>query len=131
MEADKAADEIPTFEIEYENLDMPPRYVEGIQGIFTAQGGVQCYLFSDYVVPPSTIVPDVRRQEHGEEGVSVSLRVQDPYGAQSGVTRIVRRVEANIILSEPALQVLHSWLSQMIGQLENRRAASAQQDESD
>ena len=103
----------PKCRIEYENLDMQPRYVEGVQGVPTPRGSVQCYLFSDYVIPPETIVPKTRRLSKN----IVNIEIQDPYGLQCDQVRIVRRVEANVILSEAAARELHRWLGEYLEQM--------------
>ena len=127
MASAETGPETPSIRIDYENLDMPPRYVEGAQGIPTPKGALQCYLFSDYVVPPQTMVPEAKTRKEGENAFAVDMRVQDPYGLQGGQMRIVRRVEANVILSEAAARELHTWLGQVLGQMSDRRTSIAKQ----
>ena len=129
MTSIEATDASPRIEIEYENLEMPPRYVEGMQGLPTAQGGLQCYFFSDYVLPPPKLSPETRTRED-EGSVSIDIRLQDPYGLQGGSVRILRRVEANIVLSETAARILHSTLGQLIEQMASQGALTTEQAES-
>ena len=113
-----AAPKPPRVSLEYESVDIPPRYVEGVQGLVTAKGAVQIYFYSDYVVPPATLEAKTRLREADADGVSVDMRIEDPYGIQGGDVRMVRRVEANLVLSAAALRDLNTWTGQILKQIE-------------
>lgn len=129
MEVAEQENEMPRVKVEYANLDIPPRYVEGIHGVLTAQGGVHCNFYSDFITPHPDIEPELRRRTDQEGNLTVDMNVPDPYGIQKGEVRIVRRIEASVILSETAARALHSWLGQMIERLASRTSDTAEQAE--
>lgn len=111
----------PKVTFEYESLDIPPRYVEGVQGVVTAKGAVQIYFFSDFVTPPPRLEPTVRIGDADTEGdVAVDMKLDDPYGLKNANIRVTRRIEANLILPVTALRELHAWSGQLIQQLEKQ-----------
>ncbi len=113
---------LPEYRIKYENLDMPPRYVEGVQGIPTPKGSVQCYLFSDYVMPPEMIEPKATRVNEN----ILNIEIQDSYGLQRDQVRMVRRIEANVILSQAAARELHRWLGEYLEQMATHEVSTPQ-----
>lgn len=120
-----AAPKPPRVSVEYESMDIPPRYVEGVQGMATPKGAVQIYFFSDYILPPPA-GPGARAAIAGAdaEGMTLDIRIEDPYGVQSGQLRVVRRVEANLVLSLAAVQDLHNWTGQFLQKAAEQAAPS-------
>ena len=111
----------PKVTVEYESLDVPPRYVEGVQGLVTTKGAIQMYFFSDFVTPPPRLEPTVRFGDADPEGdVRVDMKLDDPYGLKGESLRVTRRIEANLVLPVSALRELHAWSGQLIQQLENQ-----------
>ena len=111
----------PKVTVEYESLDVPPRYVEGVQGLVTNKGAVQMYFFSDLVTPPPRLDPTVRIGDADSEGdIAVDMKIDDPYGLKDGNLRVTRRIEANLVLPVAALRDLHAWSGQLIQQLEKQ-----------
>ena len=111
----------PKVTVEYESLDVPPRYAEGVQGLITTKGAVQMYFFSDFVTPPASIEPTVRFGDTDAGGdVRVDMKIDDPYGLKGGKLRVTRRIEANLVLPLNALRELHTWTGQLIQQLEKQ-----------
>ena len=119
---------IPKANIEYEALDAPPRYVEGVQGLVTNKGAVQIYFFTDFVTPPPRLDPEVRTRDTDSDGeFSVDMKIDDPYGMKDGNIRVTRRIEANLVLTVAALRDLHVWSGQLIQQLEKQARSRVNQ----
>lgn len=113
--------------IEYQNDDISPVYVENVQGVPTSRGSLQMMFFSDYIThhkdglsvalqkvegPVADPLPD-----QPSRAVSVEIG-DDPYGLMRGDVRVVRRIEANIVMTLPALKALVPWLNLQIQALE-------------
>ena len=99
----------PRVTVEYESLDLPPRYVEGVQGMVTSKRSVQLYFFSDLITPPAQLEPTARmRDADTGEGVTVDMTLDDPYGLLTGHIRVKRRIEANLVLPATTLRELHA-----------------------
>ena len=102
----------PEINVEYENLDTPPRYVEGVQGLITPKGAVQVYFYSDLIVPPQEIETSATKAAEGT--ADLQIKIEDPYSLSTGSIHIVRRIEANLILPIGAVQDLHNWTAQFL-----------------
>ena len=105
--------------IEYENADLTPAYVEGAQGVRTQKGALQINFYSEYLKPLSEVQPKINVVENaaGSKEVIMSLSQADPFGLDTGSITIVRRVEASLILTAPALQSIIPWLQQKLDEL--------------
>ena len=105
--------------IEYEGVDLPPVYVEAAQGMNTPKGSLQMSFFSEYMKPRENLGATIASV--GEPaGTAETMRIQteEPYGLDKGSIRIVRRIEANLILPLPFLRQLVPWLQERLNDLE-------------
>ena len=103
--------------VEYQNDDLPPVYVESAQGIRTPRGSLQVTFFSDYIRHHQDTVIQLRTPADQPPG-TVDVGVEDPFRLAEGDIRLVRRVEANLILTLPALKALIPWLEIKLKELE-------------
>lgn len=103
-----------TVTLEYESLDSPPRYVEGVQGLVTNKGAVQMYFFSDLFTPPPEIHSNVSTIPRIDGAVTINASIDDPYGLKSKNVLIKRRIEANLILSLSTLKEIRDWSTRLI-----------------
>ena len=106
--------------IEYEGTDLPPVYVEGAQGMTTPKGFLQVSFFSEYVKARGNLGAKVMETAESAGVTSMRIQAEDPYGLDKGEMRIVRRIEANLILSPPALRDIVSWLQLKLHELEQK-----------
>lgn len=112
----------PKMVVTYESLDVPPQYVEGVQGLLTAKEAVQMYFFTDYIMPPATLEPETTIKEAGQDTLTVNVDIRDPYGMQSGEIHVTRRIEANLILSVRVLRELRDWADHLLQQAQEGAA---------
>ncbi len=110
--------------IEYEGTDIPPVYVEGAQGMHTPQGALQMSLYSEYVKPRENLTATVADTSVPAGTRAMRIRTEEPYGLDKGSIRIVRRIEANLILTPPFLRRLVPWLQQQLHDLEQKKPES-------
>ena len=103
--------------VEYQNDDLPPVYVESAQGIRTARGSLQVTFFSDYISHHQDTAIQLRTPPDQPPG-TVDVGIEDPFRLAEGDIRLVRRVEANLILTLPALKALIPWLEIKLKELE-------------
>ena len=106
--------------IEYENDDLAPVYVESVQGMRTGRGSLQIMFFSDYIGHQKNATELTVTTPPGKPPGTVDINVGDPFRAADGSFRVVRRIEANLILSLPALKALVPWLQLKIDELESQ-----------
>ena len=105
--------------IEYEGTDLTPVYVEAAQGIKTPRGAFQLSFYSEFIKSRDRL--GARIEPIGEHGNSTTVRMNadDPYGLSKGEPlKIVRRIEANLILTIPALRSIIPWLQSKLKELE-------------
>ena len=116
----------PKVVLEYENLDLAPTYVEGAQGMRTPLGALQVSFFSEYIKPIEPLELPVETHA-ASDNTSVSLKVlqRDPFLSEAQQIRMVRRIEANVILTLPALQALIPWLQQKLDEMEMHDSSNA------
>ena len=109
----------PNVVIEYENADLTPVYVEEAQGIRTQRGACQISFYSQYLKPLSEVQSklNVGERAAGSTAVTMELGHADPFGLDTESITIVRRVEANLILTAPVLQSIIPWLQKMLDEL--------------
>ena len=111
--------------IEYENLDLPPAYVDSAQGVVTGKGILQLALYSESTKPLASLSGGVEAiQDRGSGTVDVRVRNVDPFGLDGEQVTLVRRVEANLFITERGLADLIPWLQTKLDEL--RRKASRQ-----
>ena len=116
----------PKVVLEYENMDLAPTYVEGAQGMRTPLGSLQVSFYSEYIKPIESLELPVETQAASDD-TSVTLKVlqRDPFIAETQQVRMVRRIEANVILTLPALQALIPWLQQKLNEMEKHDSSNA------
>lgn len=119
--ARKAPNTSPSAVVQYDNADAPPAYVESVQGMLTPQGALHLSFFSEYLKHraeiPARVLP--RSTDSGEKGVEVSPG--DPFGFDGEEICVVRRVEANLIMTEEAVRRLLPWLQTKLNEMEQFR----------
>lgn len=105
----------PKVVFEYENIDAPPTYVEGVQGVITPKGALQIHFFFDYMKPPSELTAKVnQRPAKNDDTRALEVKIANPYEATKGEVHLTRRLEANLILSKGVARELHTWLDTML-----------------
>ena len=116
----------PKIVLEYENMDLAPAYVEGAQGMRTPLGALHVSFYSEYIKPIESLELPVETQSVSDD-TSVTLKVfqPDPFIAEAQKIRMVRRIEANVILTLPALQALIPWLQQKLDEMEKHDSSNA------
>jgi hypothetical protein len=116
----------PKVLLEYENLGVPPAYVEGAQGMRTPLGALQVSFYSEYIKPRETLELDVESQVSlDNDTVSLKVLQQDPFMSDPQHIRMARRIEANLIFTLPALQALIPWLQQKLDEMEKHDSSNA------
>ena len=112
--------------IEYENVDVRPAYVEGAQGMRTPQGALHVSFYSEYVKARDKLNSQVTsNSKPGENSVTIAIASGDPFGIDDDEIRIVRRIEASLILTVPALQTIVPWLQQKLNELTQNDSSDA------
>ena len=105
--------------VKYENLDLPPAYVEGAQGMRTSQGALHVSFYSEYVKSKEEIRTSITLPDPSSgDPQTVQVTVPDPFQRDDGEIRIVRRVESNLVFTTPVLRSLIPWLQQKLLELE-------------
>ena len=105
--------------MEYQNDDLAPVYVESVQGVATSRGSLQMMFFSDYVSHHKD-TPIKLTQPPDQPPGTLDVQSEDPFRFAEQDIRIVRRVEANLIMTLPALKALVPWLQLKIQELESK-----------
>ena len=105
--------------VEYENLDMPFAYVEAAQGALSQKGALHVNFFMEYIKSKTELRPmsTVSASDNSE-----AYSFPDPFGMDGQDLRVVRSVQANLIFSEEALEVLVPWLQQKLAEMKQLRA---------
>ena len=104
--------------VQYENLDLPPAYVEGVQGMATPQGALQVSFYSEFLKPHDEVACELEATVQPEvSGIALRVEAKDPFGLDGGQLRIVRRIEANLVFTVPALKAVVPWLQQKLNEL--------------
>jgi len=78
--------------IEYENLDLPPAYVESAQGMPSQGGVLHVSFFSDRVAALEKISGPLQLHEDGKTK-TLGANLGDSFGMDKGDVRVIRRVE--------------------------------------
>ena len=104
--------------IEYENSDNTPVYVEGAQGVLTPKGSLQVSFYSENMRPKTNLSTTL-----DQSGTVVNVKTEDPFGLDVGEIHIVRRIEADLILTLPTLKAVTAWFNNKIGEMEAVQAA--------
>ena len=105
--------------VEYQNDDLAPVYVESVQGVSTPRGSLQMMFFSDYISHHKD-APILLTQAPDQPPGTLDVKTEDPFRLAEKDIRIVRRVEANLIMTLPALKALVPWLQIKIEELESK-----------
>lgn len=109
--------------IEYQNTDaVKPAYVEGAQGMRTSKGALHVSFYSEYLQHSKELSGQVTESREGNV-TTVSIAAPDPFGSDQGKVHIVRRIEANLIFTIPALQSIVPWLQQKLDELTKQELA--------
>ena len=117
---------------EYQGLDdQRPVYVDGAFGQRTPRGALHVVLYSEYWKPssessvPARPIPNVQpvevKGDDVQQTVTLQIQAQDPgpyQAAEGGDVRIVRQVEASLILTKEGLDTLIPWLVAQRGAME-------------
>ena len=123
--ARKPAGATPTAIVQYDNVDIPPVYVEGAQGLLTPQGALQIAFFSEYIKPLAEVRTSVAAEAvHDGEAVTISFSAQDPFGLDGKQIHLIRRVEAHLVLTEAGVRQLLPWLHQKLDEMQKHRQRS-------
>ena len=102
---------VENVKIEYENTDLPPRYIEGAQGLVTQKGTLQFSLHSEFVKHIDEINTEATQiQSESQSGVTINLSQADPFGLDTGRITLTRRIEGNFVITAPALRSIIDWL---------------------
>ena len=104
--------------IEYEGAEHPPVYVEAAQGMNTPKGSLQLSFFSEYMKPRENLGATIVNVAEIGGAAKMNIQTEEPYGLDKGSIRIVRRIEANLILPLPFLRQLVPWLQDRLNDLE-------------
>lgn len=105
--------------VEYENLDLPPAYVEAAQGMPTPQGALHVSFYSERIGCLTNLEGQVEFNDN-ESGMSgMRIGVGSPFGVNGEQVRLIRRVEANLIFTPRALESLIPWLQQQLRSLQD------------
>lgn len=103
--------------LEYENLDLPPAYVDGAQGVLSPSKDVlHVSFFSERTagLPKLSVTP----KKIGD-GKSYKANFGDSFGLDTGNVRFTRRVEANLIFTQKSLEKIIPWLQKQLEDLQN------------
>ena len=118
--ARKATGTGPSAVVQYENADAPPAYVESVQGMLTPQGALHLSFFSEYLKHRAELPAKVHpRIDSGGKGLEVLPG--DPFGFDGKEICLVRRVEANLIMTDEAVRRLLPWLQTKLNEMERFR----------
>ncbi|MCY4327894.1 MAG: hypothetical protein OXC53_09960 [Rhodobacteraceae bacterium] len=104
--------------VEYENLDLPPAYVESAQGMPSQQGVLHVSFFSERMAGSEELTAYATPSQDGK---TFGANVGDPFGVDTNEVRVIRRVEANLIFTPEALKQLIPWLKQKLNELSHPR----------
>ena len=104
--------------VEYENLDLPPVYVESVQGMISPSGMLHVSFFTDSIKGRNIITSDAEVQEEEEGVVGVIFKTLEPFGLDGDEVCIRRRVEANMILNTDAVARLIPWLQAKLAEMQ-------------
>ncbi len=110
--------------VEYENLDIPPAYVESVQGAASPNGVLHVSFFSERIKGLESIPGTVTVQVDESGMTSLSSMVADPYGMDREEFRVIRRVEANLIFTANAIERLIPWLQHQLDAMRKKEASS-------
>ena len=105
--------------IEYENLDLPPAYVESAQGMPSPQGVLHVSFFSERIASVEKLSGTAAFRDKSENTGHVGIRVGEPFGTDEGNIRLVRRVEANLIFTSETIRKLIPWLQNHLDSMED------------
>ena len=105
--------------VEYENLDLPPAYVEAAQGMPTPQGALHVSFYSERIGGLEKLEGQVEFQDVGPDKGGMSIGVGDPFDINGEQVRLIRRVEASLIFTPKALNALIPWLQQQLRNLQD------------
>ena len=101
--------------LEYENLDLPPSYVDGVQGMLSPNKDVlHVSFFSDRTASLSKLSASATMSEDGQ---TFKADLGDSFGLDTGNVRLIRRVEANLIFTQDSLERIIPWLQQQLDTL--------------
>ena len=105
--------------LEYENLDLPPAYVDGAQGVLSPSKDVlHVSFFSERMAGSEELTAYATPSQDGK---TFGANVGDPFGVDTNEVRVIRRVEANLIFTPEALKQLIPWLKQKLNELSHPR----------
>lgn len=108
--------------VEYENLDLPPAYVESVQGAPSPHGVLHVSFFSERIKALETLSGEVTMRQLEGGVTNITSKVPDPLGLDSKELRIVRRVEANLIFTSEGIERLIPWLQQQLDEMRRKEA---------
>ncbi|MDE0254464.1 MAG: hypothetical protein OYG32_06685 [Rhodospirillaceae bacterium] len=102
---------VESVKIQYENADIPPRYVDSAQGLVNKKGALQFSLYSEFIKQADEINTDAKQiQGDSPSELTINLSRADPFGLDTGQITITRRIEGNFIITAQALRSIINWL---------------------
>ena len=102
---------VENVKIKYENADIPPRYVDGAQGLVNQKGVLQFSLYSEFMKQTDEINTDAKQiQGDSPSELTINLSKADPFGLDTGHITITRRIEGNFVITAQALRSIINWL---------------------
>ena len=119
--ARKPAAATPTAIIQYDNVDLPPVYVEAAQGMLTPLGALQIAFYSEYIKPLAEVRSSGTAQSVDGDGVAFSFSAKDPFGLGGKQIHLTRRIEAHLVLTEASVRQLVPWLLQKLDEMQKHR----------
>ncbi len=102
--------------LEYENLDLPPVYVDGAQGTLSPNKDVLHVSFSERIAGLPSLSVNTEIIE-SQDNKTCQANFGDCFGLDTGNIHLIRRVEANLIFSRHSLEGIISWLQQQLNTL--------------
>ena len=108
-------------EVEYVAEDTWPVYVNGCHGLSETHGVLMVSFYSEHIQPtPALVIEGATSPGRTPDERKVDLPAPDPYQLASGKVRIVRRVEANLVMTLPTVKSMVDWLQKKIKEMEEQ-----------
>jgi len=103
--------------MEYENLNLPPAYVDGAQGMLSPNKDV---LHVSFYSERLAGKPKLSAVSEKIDENTYQASFGDSFGLDTGDVCFIRRVEANLIFTRSALENIIPWLQQQLDTFQDR-----------
>ena len=105
-------------EVEYENIDLPPVFVDNAQGISRTKGVFHVSFYSERIKAKEKLSGNLEEHLMGDKMVR-SFKFSEPYAYDSNQIHLIRRMEANLIFTQESLERIIPWLQNQLDHMKN------------